>query len=65
MQTLKKPNMIWTPTALFIQNRTFITGANYTEIFWKKNFREIRKLLNFQDANSSTDNSRNSRRKIK
>ena len=42
----------------------FETGTNGTEISWEK-FQKIGKLLNFRKANHSTENSGNSRMKVK
>ena len=42
----------------------FETGKNGKDISWEK-FQKIRKLLNFQKANHSTENSGNSGMKVK
>ena len=42
----------------------FETGTNGTENFWEK-FQKIRKLLSFRTANHLTENSGNSRMKVK
>ena len=42
----------------------FETGTDGAEISWEK-FQKIRKLLEFQKANHSTENSRNSGMKVK
>ena len=42
----------------------FETGTNGMKISWEK-FQKIRKLLKFQKVNHSTENSRNSRMKVK
>ena len=41
----------------------FETGTNGTKISWKK-FQKIGKLLNFREANHSTENFGNSRMKV-
>ena len=42
----------------------FVTGTNGTENSWEK-FQKIRKLLSFRKANHLTENSGNSRMKVK